>query len=68
MYYNGTRIRTVEGIWNTFVMLTVVGTVEDSISAIRFKGRYTPPSSVSQIVEITALNGVNLSHRAQHFL
>lgn len=65
----GTRIRTVEGIWNTlFVMLTVVGTVEDSISAIRFKGRYIPPSSVSQIVEITALNTVNLSHRAQHFL
>ena len=63
MYYNGTRIRTVEGIWNTlFIMLTVVGTVEDHISAIRSKGRYTPSGSVSQIVKVAALNGVNLSH------
>lgn len=69
MYYNGTRIKTVKGIWSTFfIMLTVVGTVEDHISAIRSKGRYTPSGCVSQLVEVTALNRVNLSHVAQHFL
>jgi len=68
MYYNGTRIRTVEGIWNTlFITLTVLGTVEDCISAIRAKGRYTPAGSISQILEVTALNGVSSSHMCSSF-
>lgn len=48
-------------------MLTVVGTVEDHISAVRSKGRYTPSDSFSQIVKVIALNDVNLSHMRSAF-
>lgn len=57
--HNVIRTRRMEGIWDTLsMMLAVVGTVEDCISARGSEGRSKVP----------ALSAVRAATHAQHFL
>lgn len=59
MLHNVVRTRRMEGIWDTlYMMLEVVGTVEDCISARGSEGRSKVP----------ALSAVRGATHVQHFL